>query len=150
MYNGILSRNIRLPKKEYYFKQFERYRCDIRKTWDTLRNILNKLKSKSVHPKMFLIDGHQVTNMTSIAHKVNEYLTSVGSNLANAIDTRGKPAYTSYLRVPLITTFNFTYANSDEVHILINNLKPKQSAGHDSISSKLLKDICHIIAQHYP
>ena len=95
---------------------------------------------------MFLIDGHQVTNMTSIANKFNEYFTSAGSNLANAIDTRGKPAYTSYLRVPSITTFNFTYTNSDEVRILINNLKPKQSAGHDSISSKLLKDIGHIIA----
>ena len=45
-----------------------------------------------------------------------------------------------------LTTFNFTYTNSDEVRILINNLKPKQSAGHDSISSKLLKDIGHIIA----
>ena len=95
---------------------------------------------------MFLIDGHQVTNMTSIANKCNEYFTSVGSNLANAIDTRGKPTYTSYLRVPSITRFNFTYTNSDEVRILINNLKPKQSAGHDSISSKLLKDIGHIIA----
>ena len=149
VYNGILSWNIRLAKKDYYFKQFEKYRCDIRKTWDTLKNILNKLKSKSVHPKMFLIDGHQVTNMTSITNKFNEYyeyFTSVGSNLANAIDTRGKPAYTPYLRVPSIITFNFTYTTSDEVRILINNLKPKQSAGHDSISSKLLKDIGHIIA----
>ena len=90
---------------------------------------------------MLLIDGHQVTNMSSIANKFNEYFTSVGSNLANAIDTRGKPACTSHLRVPSITTFNFTYTNSEEVGILINNLKPKQSAGHDSISSKLLKDI---------
>ena len=112
-----------------------------------MKNILNKLKSKSVHPNMFLIDGHQVRNMTSIANKFNEYFTSVGSNLANAIDTRGKPAYTSYLRVPSITTFNFTNTNSDEVRILINNLlKPKQSAGHDSISSKLLKGIGHMIA----
>ena len=146
VYNGILNRNIRLAKKDYYFKQFEKHRCDIRKTWDTLKNILNKLKSKSVHPKMFLIDGHQVTNMTSIGNKFNEYFISVGSNLANAIDTRGKLAYTSYLGAPSITTFNFTCTNSDEVRILINNLKPKQSAGHDSMSSKLLKNVGHIIA----
>ena len=144
--NEILSRNIRLAKKDYYFKQFEKYRWDIRKTWDTLKNILNKLKSKYVHLKMFLIDGHQVTNMTSIANKFNEYFIFVGFNLANATDTRGKSAYTSYLRAPSITTFNFTYTNSDEVRILINNLKPKQSAGHDYISLKLLKDIGYIIA----
>ena len=52
----------------------------------------------------------------------------------------------SYLRVPLITTFNFTYTSSDEVYILINNLKPKQSTAHDSISSQLLKDIGHMIS----
>ena len=52
----------------------------------------------------------------------------------------------SYLRVPSITTFNFTYTSSDEVYILINNLKPKQSAAHDSMSSKLLKDIGHMIS----
>ena len=95
---------------------------------------------------MFLIDGHQVTNMTSIANKFNEYFTSVGPNLANTIDTRGKSAYTSYLRAPSLTTFNFTYTNSDEVRVLISNLKPKQSVGHDSISSKLFKDIGNIIA----
>ena len=111
-----------------------------------MKNILNKLKSKSVDPKMFLIDGHQVTNMASIANKFNEYFTSFGSNLANAIDTRGKPAYTSYLRAPSITTFKFTYTSSDEVRTLLNNLKPKQSAGHDYISSELLKYIGHIIA----
>ena len=33
---------------------------------------------------------------------------------------------------------------------LINNLKQKQSAGYDSISSKLLKDIGHIIAPTPP
>ena len=31
VYNGILSRNIRLAKKDYYFKQNEKYRCDIKK-----------------------------------------------------------------------------------------------------------------------
>ena len=56
---------------------------------------LNKNKSKYVHPKMLLIGGYQVKHRTSIVNKM--YLSSLGSNLADVIDGRSKPAYTSYL-----------------------------------------------------
>ena len=146
VYNGILNRNIRLAKKGYYARQFEKYRCDIRKTWDTLQNIINKLKSKSVYPNTFFFDGRQVNNITTIANKFNEYFTAIGSDLADAIDTSGKPIFSSYLRNASVANFTFTYTNSDEVLTLINGLKPKHSSGHDEISSKLLKDIGVVIA----
>ena len=70
VYNGILNRNIRLAKKGYYARQFEKYRCDIRKTWDTLKNIINEFKWKSVYPNTFFFDGRQVNNITTIAKKI--------------------------------------------------------------------------------
>lgn len=146
LYNIYLNKIIKLAKKDYYTQQFEKYRLDIRKTWDTLKTILNKMKSKSVYPKTFFFQGHRITDMVSIANKFNEYYTCIGSNLANAIDTNGKPAHNTYLKNPSITTFLFTYTSTEEVLKLINNLKPKHSAGHDSISSKLLKKMGTIIA----
>ena len=146
VYNGILNRNIRLAKKGYYARQFEKYRCDIRKTWDTLKSIINKLKSKSVYSNTFFFDGRQVNNITTIANKFNEYFTAIGSDLADAIDISGKPIFSSYLRNASVTNFIFTYTNSDEVLTLINGLKPKHSSGHDEISSKLLNDIGVVIA----
>ena len=64
----------------------------------------------------------------------------------DAINTSGKPIFSSYLRNASVTNFTFTYTNSDEVLTLINGLKPKHSSGHDEISSKLLKDIGVVIA----
>ena len=146
VYNGILNRNIRLAKKGYYVHQFEKYRCDIRKTWDTLKNIINKFKSKSVYQNTFFFDGRQVNTITTISNKFNEYFTAIGSDLVDAIDTSGKPIFSSYLRNASVTNFAFTYTNRDEVLTLINGLKPKHSSGHDEISSKLLKDIGVVIA----
>ena len=146
VYNGILSRNIRLAKQMHHAQEFKKYQNNIRKTWDTLKDILNKMKCKSIYPKMFLLNGSQITNMSSIANTFNEYFTSVGSRLANEIDTSDKPPFNSYLRTPSINTFQFTFCTCDNIMKYTNNLKPKCSAGHDGISSKLLKDIAQIIA----
>ena len=79
----------------------------------------------------------------TVADKLNEYFTAIGSDLVDAIDTHGKPIFSSYLQNASVT--NFTYTNSDEVLTLINGLKPKHSSGHDEILSMLLKDIRVVI-----
>ena len=129
----------------HYAQEFKKYQNNIRKTWDTLKDILKKMKCKSVYPKMFLLNGFQITNM-SITNKFIEYFTSVGSRLANEIDTSNKPPFNSYLITPSSNTFQFSFCACDNIMKYINNLKPKCSAGHDGISSKLLKDIAQIIA----
>ena len=100
------------------------------------------MKSKSAPLKRFLM----TTNVASITNKFDDYITFIGPNHADAIDIRNKPAYTSYLRTPSLAMFNFTYTNSDQVLIQSTKNKTKQSAGHDSISSILRKDIGRIIA----
>ena len=129
----------------HYAQEFKKYQNNIRKTWDTLKDILNKMKCKSVYHKMFLLNGSEITNTSSITNKFNECFTSIGPRLANEIDTSNKPPFISYLRTPSINTFQFTFCTWDIIMKYINNLKPKFSAGHDGISSKLLKDIAQII-----
>ena len=49
-YNGYLKQCIRTAKREYYVHEFTKYRNDIRKTWNTLKDIINTKKSKSDSP----------------------------------------------------------------------------------------------------
>ena len=42
MYNGYLNHCIRAAKKEFYHNEFNKHKNDIRKTWDTLKEIINK------------------------------------------------------------------------------------------------------------
>ena len=52
-YNRILSRSIKLAKQMHYAQELKKYQNNIRKTWDTIKDILNKMKCKSVYPEMF-------------------------------------------------------------------------------------------------
>ena len=108
-----------------------------------LKNIINKLKSKSVYQNTFLFDGRRVTNTMTIANKFNEYFIAIGSDLADAIDTSGKPIFSSYLRNASVTNFTFTYTNSDEVLTLINDLKPKHSPGHGPLARYVKLWVAH-------
>ena len=148
MYQGYLNQCIRTAKKEYYVKEFTRYKNDIRKTWDTLKGIICKNKMKSEYPRNFIDRGQQIAGDKNIADKFNEYFTQIGPSLANSIDISNKATFDTYLKKPNSSCFQFEYTDVPSVQKIIKNLKPKSSAGHDNISSKLLRQVGDIVA--YP
>ena len=50
-------------------------------------------------------------------------------------------AFTDYLDDPTEHRFNFSNFTGNEIVVIINNLKSKNSSGKDGISNKLLKSI---------
>ena len=45
-FNKILQKDIRLAKAQFFSSQFERYKCDARKTWTKINEIISKRKKK--------------------------------------------------------------------------------------------------------
>ena len=148
MYQGYLNQCIRTAKKEYYVNEFTKYKNDIRKTWDTLKGIICKNKMKSEYPWNFIDRGQQIGGDKNIADKCKEYVTQIGQSLANSIDISNKATFDTYLKKPNSSSFQFEYTDVPSVQKSIKNLKPKSSAGHDNISSKLLRQVGDIVA--YP
>ena len=148
MYQGYLNQCFRTAKKEYYVQEFTKYKNDIRKTWDTLKGIICKNKMKSEYPRNFIDRGKEIAGDKNIADKFNEYFTLIGPSLANSIDISNKATFDTYLKKPNSSFFQFEYTDVPSVQKIIKNLKPKSSAGHDNISSKLLRRIGDIVA--YP
>ena len=121
--------------------EFTKYKGNIRKTWDTLKDILNKKKGKSTFPAYFLSENEHVSGAQNIANKFNEYFTNIGPDLARSINTANKAPFDSYLNTPCSNSFLFQYTNPTDIAKIIGQLKPKSSSGYDNISSKLLKEI---------
>ena len=42
IYNSYLNQCIRTAKKVFYYNEFSKYKNYIRKTWDTLKEVINK------------------------------------------------------------------------------------------------------------
>ena len=72
-YQSILKRLIRDAKKQYYQKQFEKYKNDLKNTWGTIKQILNRTRSTQNISDVFLIDNVMTTDPTTIANKFNTF-----------------------------------------------------------------------------
>ena len=125
--------------------EFSKYKNDIRKRWDTLKE--HKTTFKSDFPSKFLHDGVEITGSENIADKFNEYFTDIGPKLVRSIDTVNKAPFDSYLTTPCAASFNFIYISPDDIVKTIRNLRPKSSAGYYRISTKLLNEIEHVISR---
>ena len=51
---------MRAAKKEFYHNEFNKHKKDIRKTWDTLKESINKKTFKSDLPSRFIHEGTEV------------------------------------------------------------------------------------------
>ena len=93
----------------YYAHLFDEFKSDVRKTSDTIRQIIDTNRNKFEFPKCFHINRLRVTNNKDIATKFNEFFVNIGSKLANSIksNTNDIP-FTSYLKNKTSSTFSFS------------------------------------------
>ena len=144
-YNTILNRNIRMAKNIYYYSIFEKYKNDIKKVWLNIGEILNKKKSKKAYPAKFLIEDNLTTDKNDIAQAFNKYFSDIGTKLAEKISKPRNSSFSGYLKNKTKSSFRFHEIDENVVEKTLASLSPKNSAGHDGISTKLLKEIGPVI-----
>ena len=76
IYNGYLNHCIRAAKKEFYHNEFNKHKNDIRKTLDTLKEIINTKTFKSDLPSSFVHEGVEVIGLKNVTDKFNILLKS--------------------------------------------------------------------------
>ena len=131
---------IRRAKSTFYQAEFDKYKNDIKNTWDTIKDVLNKSRIHKDFPKYFNSHNKQITTTQDIASHFNDFFVNIGPNLAKKIDSIGKKGFQTYLQdINVNSTFNFNLIDSDHIKKIIRNLKPKKSSGVDNISLILLK-----------
>lgn len=131
---------IRRAKTMYYHAEFDKYKYDIKNTWKTIKDVLNKSQLHKEFPKYFNVANKQITDTQDIASHFNNFFINIGPELAKKINTEGKKSFQTYLQnIEVNSTFKFSPVNEAQVKKIIANLKPKKSAGIDNISLILLK-----------
>ncbi len=98
-YNNILKTCIRVTKKNYYESLFRKFKDDIRRTWKTINDILNKTKRKKSISQFFRDVTNIITNkiMLTIANKFNSFLAKIGTALSQKIITPKNKSVNLYL-----------------------------------------------------
>ena len=141
-FNTILKRSIHTAKKQYYNSCFDKYKNNIKQTWSTINNILNKNNKKHKFPDLLNINGTLPNNKKDIfVNSFNRYFCNIGPKLESAIIIDSNKSYNHYLKNPTTATFHFEPTNSTTVTKIINELKTRHRTGSDGLSTKLLQYI---------
>ena len=148
-YDKIVRRSIEVEKKRYFERRFETYKNNMKKTWITIGESLNRHKKKSDLPLSFIHNNRELTIPTDIANAFNSHFAAIGRNIAAALDSDHikDQTYSTYLNTPHRSEWRFKCVSEFEIIIAINNLENKSSAGCDGISNKLLKYIKGVVTK---
>ena len=140
-YSKILKQTIQTAKKLYYENCFHTFKTDMKKTWSTINDIINKAKNTSQYPKEFTINNTSVSDVNCIANEFNKYFIEVGPKLSRNIESPRNKSFKDFLKSPVQAIFKFKLIGVKQVIEAIDSLKPKTSHGQDRITNKLLKYI---------
>ena len=142
-YRNIYNRLKRKAKQNYYADLFDEYKYDMKKTWKIINSTIGKRNNKTDHTKEFKHNNIVINNPNEIANTFCEYFTEIGPKFANDIPPpRNNSNY--YLRIKKHRnpkSLFLTPTDPTEVLSILKELKSKNSAGHDTISTKFIKDI---------
>ena len=99
---NIVKENIRAAKREYYFKTFTAQRNDMKKTWKTIDETLNRKKNRSKFPSEFIVNNRSIADHKKIADQFNIFFSNIGSTLSDSIEIDDSTLdFTDYLTIPL-------------------------------------------------
>jgi hypothetical protein len=137
----MLKKLIRKAKTDYYGNKFSMYRNDIKNTWVTIKEIINKNKMKPSIPDYFSIRDEHVSNKDQIVNEFNTYFANIGPELASKISPPSDKHFYDNLQNPISNNFIFQNISETTVNKTIDSLKAKSTTGNDRLSSVILKKI---------
>ena len=144
-YKNIIRRSIMLAKRQYYHTTFSRYSSNLKKTWRTINDILNRGKGKNNLPLTFKSkSGDLISGELEIANEFNDFFVNIGGNIEN--NKERNDDYSRYLNNKPKSKLCFKEITAEVTLTIINDLKPKSSSGIDEISNKTLKYLKNEIA----
>ena len=143
-YKTKLNRLFKRAESEYYSKQLQINKNNMKKTWDIIKETINKKRNTQVQVKMNLPNGECTDDKIAISDKFNNFLVNIGPQLAAKIGKQSRVP-TSYLKNKQIHFIMLTPITYEEVMKLINTSK-ESAPGYDEVKIKPLQAVNSIIA----
>ena len=77
-----VNNSIKSVKRSYYYKTFETYNGNSRKTWETINEVTRRKSDKAAVYNELEFNGARITNSTEIAENFNKFFAEIGPELS--------------------------------------------------------------------
>ena len=126
-------------KKLYFSNLIVKYKNNIKKTWEVIRESIGKGKCNHQNfPKKIIVGGKDITNEELIAKNFNRYFSEIGPKLAKKIQT--SPSNFESFMETCDTTLTEISLTINELKDAFFSLKTNKSAGYDDISFNVVRN----------
>ena len=133
----LLCKILKKYERDHYENRFQSCRNNLKKSWDIIREVINKCKTKPIQHK-FNVNGQITNDEMTIATRFNTFFTNIGSTLSNKIPhVTADPI--SYINCENIGSLYLREVSKQEMSTIIKSLK-NSSSGYDGIKANLLKE----------
>ena len=96
-YRNIYNKLKNISKQTYYNTELNKYKKDVRKTWNILNTLIGRQHNKSGISEMFKIYNKDITDPNTISNHFCKYFSEIGNTYASRILTSNKP-FSHYLK----------------------------------------------------
>jgi hypothetical protein len=144
LYKRTLMNVLKVAEKNYYNELFEKYKGNLTKSWQIIRDLINCNKKKKMNTR-FKINGSLSDNQQQICDHFNKYFANVGSSLDKKIPNSDRNP-TSFIENKNPFSIFLAPVTTNEIEILIKNMK-NSSPGWDTIPMEIVKKTFHLLVQ---
>ena len=145
-YRNQYNKISRKAKQAYFASELTKYKNNAKFTWKTMNKIIGRsMSNKSISEKIKVNDIEQ-QDPNIISDSFCNYFTNIGMKYASKIPEPANNHIYYMQQEQLRNSFFMSPTDPEEIHRIIMKMKPKNSCGHDGISSKLLKNVSQVIA----
>ena len=143
-YRAKLRDVIKQAKIDYFYKQFQKYSGNLKKSWNIVNQIRCKMR-KLTSPSYIEFNGKLITNRRDIACQFNEYFTQVAKQLNQAKYGDSPPTvnFEKFLKNRVNVNMFFSEIDPGEINTIIKNLNNNKSS---DFSVRAIKLVCHQIS----
>ena len=138
-YKNRLNKILKAAEKEYFSKQLEQNKSNMKRTWDIIKHVINRNKRKSAQEKFKLSNGEITCDKYVVCNKFNNFFVNIGPQLAANIENQNKIPE-SYLKNRQLNTIVLAPVTPEEVFKLVKSLKDS-APGYDEIKMKPMQSV---------
>ena len=134
-------------KREYFTNKVASCEGDLKSTWKTINNVLNK-KSKTTNISSLNIEGKNISTDADIAESINNFFCTIGETLSDKIPSARNPLLENDYEVnPEKNKFQFHVINTLQLEKIFSKFKTSKGCGTDGIASCFLKLALPVISE---
>jgi len=143
----VIRSQTREAKRLHYKTYFNANSDNMIKTWGKINELLGKRNEKENFQSYFRDNEKIVAGDKNIAEAFNNYFTSITTDMSNNIDPPNNPqsGVLDYLTNRPTSRFDFHMITPEQLVRASGDIKSKTSAGHDELTTKLIKYVINDI-----